>query len=123
MMTNGLLVISAPSFAQSEVDKAKGKQTPEELSIQYQKDKKPPTRYKDAKTATPTPTNEGSPAVETQYYNHSVQSPKGELIREQNKATDKAIHDTDAAKPIKDERPAATAKERGSERGVQGLET
>jgi hypothetical protein len=108
MMTTSLLVISAPGYAQSEADKAKFKQTPEGLSIEYQK-QKTDKQMKDVKAATPA--NEGRPAVETQLYDHSVQSPKGEVIREQKKATDKAIQDAEA---VKQGHPAATVKERGS---------
>ena len=111
MMTSGLLVISVPSHAQSEADKAKFKQTPEGLSIEYQK-QKTDKQIKDAKAATPT--NEGRPAVQTQSYDHSVQSPKAELIREQKKASDIAIQDAELAKLAKEGRPAATTKQRGS---------
>lgn len=111
MMTSGLLVISAPSYALTEVDKAKVKQTPEDISIQYQKESAA-KMIKDKAAANPA--HEGRPAAQTQSYDHSLQSPKAELIREQKKASDIAIQDAELAKPAKEGRPAAIVKERGS---------
>lgn len=57
-----------------------------------------------------TPYNEQRPAANTSQEKHSTESPKGDMIKKQMKATDKAISDADAAAPEVEGRPAATYK-------------
>ena len=48
------------------------------------------------------------PAATTSHDKHSTESPKAGMIKKQMQATDKAISDTQAAKPVVEGRPAAT---------------
>lgn len=55
-----------------------------------------------------TPYNEQRPAANTSQQKHSTESPKGQMIKKQMKAVDKAAVDLKAAKPEVENRPAVT---------------
>ena len=58
------------------------------------------------------PNAEARPAATTSQKKHSVQSHKAEMIKEQKKATDETITDTEAAKPEVEGRPSATTNQK-----------
>jgi hypothetical protein len=90
------VLLSGPMLATAE--------TPNDLMIDHQQNK---TLQEKQSATKAKPQAEARPAVTSSHKEHSVQSSKGEMIKEQKKAAEQGVEDTEASKPKAEARPAA----------------